>query len=84
MPAWLRMIHSKSRSRRPFEVHPLPDLREPAAGVGRVNSNPVVVDEHVPERKGFNLLHAQMIVRNPVDQFLLQCRKEFLIRSLSY
>lgn len=67
-----------NRSRRLAEVHLSEGFRGPAARIGGVDPNPVVVDEHVPEHLRFDLRHAQAIGGNPVDQFLLQRRKEAL------
>ena len=64
--------------RRLPEVHPAPNLRGPAAGIGGVDPNPVVVDEHVPEHQRLDLFHAQAIGGYLVDQFLLQRREEAL------
>lgn len=52
----LRGYTSQNRSHHLFTVHPPPNLRGPAAKVGHVNPNLVVVDEHVPEYHGFDLL----------------------------
>lgn len=46
-----------NRSCRLPEKHPSPGFRRPAAGIGGVDPNPVVVDEHVPENQRFGLRH---------------------------
>ena len=40
-----------NRSRRLTEEHPSPGFRRPAAGIGGVDPNPVVVDENIPEHQ---------------------------------
>ena len=67
-----------NRSRCLTEEHPSPGFRRPAAGVGGIDPNPVVVDENVPEHQRLDLRHAQAVSGNPVDQFLLQRREEAL------
>ena len=50
---WLQAIRftGANRSRRPTEEHPSPGFRGPAAGIGGVDPNPVVVNENVPEHQ---------------------------------
>ena len=67
-----------NRSRCLSEEHPSPGFRGPAAGIGGVDPNPVVVDENVPEHQRLDLRHTETIGGNPVDQFLLQRREEAL------
>jgi len=67
-----------NRSRRLTEEHPSPGFRGPAAGVGGIDPNPVVVDENVPEHQRLDLRHTETVGGNPVDQFLLQRREEAL------
>ncbi len=50
----------------------------PAAGIGSIDPNPVVVDENVPEHQRFDLRHTETVSGNPVDQFLLQRSEEAL------
>ena len=67
-----------NHSRCLAEEHPSPDFRGPAAGIGGVDPNPVVVDENVPEHHRLDLRHTETVGGNPVDQFLFQSREEAL------
>ena len=57
---------------RPFAVC----NRRKSSGIDRGYADSVVVHEYVPENNALHLIPSQLVCGDPVDLFLLQCRKK--------